>query len=240
MTELSRTYHTRAPASASAGAEPIAAPNTDDATTDAQRRVALVGCGFIGAFHAQIMRTIPGVELAAVCDAIPSRAQAFARAHGIRAAVSSVAELVRERIEVAHLLVPPNLHGRMARELLEAGIGVLVEKPLMLDSAEACALDELARARGLPFGVNHNALFHPSFSALLARVRAGEIGRVEHVQVTHSVPLRQLDASDFAHWMFQNPRNIIFEQGLHPFTQISELVGGVQKGQAVRLAASWS
>lgn len=200
-------------------------------STGSRRRVALVGCGFIAAFHVQIIREIGDVELVAACDPVPGRAEVFAREHGIPKAVTSIDDLAHEHVDVAHLLVPPDLHARMARALLEAGIGVLVEKPLTLDSAEASELDELARARGLPFGVNHNALFHPSFARLLERVRSGEIGRVEHVQVNLSVPLRQLDAGDFAHWMFREPRNIVFEQGPHPFTQIAELVGGVESAQ---------
>src|SRR5690606_23731066 len=92
------------------------------------RRVALVGCGFIGGFHAEVLRETEGVELVAACDAVQARAEAFARAHGIPHAVSAIADLPALGIAVAHVLVPPDLHARTARELLEAGIGVLVEK----------------------------------------------------------------------------------------------------------------
>jgi predicted dehydrogenase/nucleoside-diphosphate-sugar epimerase len=143
-------------------------------------------------------------------------------------AVASIAELAALKIDVAHVLVPPNLHLAVTRELLELGIGAFVEKPLALSTADARTLTELAEQRDVVLGVNHNAAFHPAFQRLLERLRSGEIGRVEHVRVCLSVPLRQLDAGDFSHWMFREPRNIIFEQCPHPFAQLVELVGGVR------------
>ncbi|MEM7308577.1 MAG: NAD-dependent epimerase/dehydratase family protein [Planctomycetota bacterium] len=199
------------------------------------RRVAVVGCGFIAEFHLDILAETPGVEVVAVCDAALDRAQAVAKRRGIPHAVASIPELREHGVEVAHLLVPPDLHARLTRELLENGIGAFVEKPLALESEDARELAELAKERGVPLGVNHNAVFAPAFADLLKRVREGEIGQVEHVQITLSVPLRQLDAGDFSHWMFREPRNIVFEQGPHPFAQLNELVGPVRSMQVTRL-----
>ncbi len=198
-------------------------------------RVAVVGAGFIATFHLEILAETPGVEVVAVCDPVLERAQAAAASHGVANAVSELPALAKLGVDVAHLLAPPDLHAKLTRELLELGIGVFVEKPLALESGEARALAALAAERELPLGVNHNAVHHPSFARLLRRVRAGQIGRVEHVQVTLSVPLRQLDAGDYSHWMFREPKNIVFEQGPHPFAQLVELVGGVQSMEAVRL-----
>jgi predicted dehydrogenase/nucleoside-diphosphate-sugar epimerase len=191
--------------------------------------VAVVGAGFIADFHLEILRGTEGVEVRAVCDADLVRAQAAARKHGVPQAVASVAELAPLGIDVAHVLVPPQLHVAVARELIELGIGVLVEKPLALTSADARELGRLAAARGVVLGVNHNAVHHPAFQKLLARLAAGEIGRVEHVRVALAVPLRQLDAGDFSHWMFRESRNIVFEQCPHPFAQLVELVGSVRE-----------
>jgi predicted dehydrogenase/nucleoside-diphosphate-sugar epimerase len=187
-----------------------------------------VGAGFIADFHLEILRTTEGVEVVAVCDADLVRAQSSARRHRVPNAVGSIAELAKLGVDVAHVLVPPNLHLAVTRELLELGIGAFVEKPLALSTADAKALTDLATARDVVLGVNHNAVFHPAFQRLLERLQAGEIGRVEHVRVCLSVPLRQLDAGDFSHWMFREPRNIVFEQCPHPFAQLVELVGGVR------------
>lgn len=198
-------------------------------------RAALIGAGWIAIYHAEAMAGIPGLEIAAVCDPDIERARALALQRGIPAAVASVAELEGLGIDIAHVLTPPDLHVQITRQLLEAGIGAFVEKPIALSSREARELAALAEARRLPLGVNHNNLYHPAFSRLLAWVRAGRIGRVEHVRVCLSVPLLQLDAGDYSHWMFRSPENIIFEQAPHPFSQLHALIGRVQEAQTTLL-----
>jgi predicted dehydrogenase/nucleoside-diphosphate-sugar epimerase len=190
-------------------------------------RVAVIGAGYIADHHLAVLRGIEGVEVVIVVDPDEARARAAASRHGVARTASSIEALRDERIDVAHLLVPPDVHVSMAKALLEMGIGAFVEKPLALSGAEARSLAAQFQERGLPLGANHNNLFHPAFARLLARVRAGEIGRVEHVQATLSVPLAQLESGDFAHWMFRAPRNIVFEQAVHPLCQVHALAGRV-------------
>lgn len=192
-------------------------------------RVALVGAGFIADFHLEILSKLEHVEVVAVCDPVLERASALADKWGVPAAVAALSELPEHGAQVAHLLAPPDLHLRLTRELLELGLGVYVEKPMALSASDARELVELAAKRGLPLGVNHNHVFQPAFTRLMEKVEAGEIGVVEHVQVTWSVPLMQLDAEQYSHWMFRSPRNIIFEQGPHPLSQLHRLVGTVQE-----------
>ena len=191
-------------------------------------RVAVVGAGFIADFHLEVLKNTPEVELVAVCDAVLEKAEAKAKQFAIPHAVASISELKDLGVNMASLLLPPPLHSSLIRETLEAGIGVMVEKPMVLSSEDARELGALANSKGLPLAVNHNAVTHPSFAALCKRIEDGEIGRVEHVRVTLSVPLRQLDAGDFSHWMFRTPANIVFEQGPHPCAQVHALVGSVK------------
>ena len=188
-------------------------------------RVALIGTGFIADTHLEALRLVPEVEVVALCDVALDRARAAARRHQVAVAVASPDELASHAIDVVHLCVPPDLHARLARECLELGLSVLVEKPLALDTRTAAELFELARVRELVLGANHNACFHPAFQRLLARARSGAIGRIEHVDVRLAVPLRQLEARDYSHWMFREPQNIVFEQAVHPFAQLVQLLG---------------
>ena len=188
-------------------------------------RVALVGAGYIADTHLEALRETEGVEVTALCDVALERAKSLARRHEIAHAVAQLEELPALGIHVVHLCVPPDLHARLARAALELGLSVFVEKPLALATSDAEELSELARARGLVLGANHNSTYHPAFLRLLERVRAGVIGKVEHVDVQLSVPLRQLDARDYSHWMFREPKNIVFEQAVHPYAQLVQLVG---------------
>lgn len=201
-----------------------------------KRRVAVVGAGYIADYHIPILQALANVEVVAVCDSSRERADALAQRYGIPRSLADVRELADLSVDVAHLLTPPASHAPLARALIEMGIGVFVEKPFVLDSAEARELGDLAAQQGVALGVNHNNVYHPAFTRLLARVRAGEIGRVEHVQVTWNVPLAQLDAGDFSHWMFRAPRNIVFEQAVHPFGQVHELIGRVERAQTTLLS----
>ena len=187
--------------------------------------MAVVGAGYISAYHFEVLREIAGVEVRAVVDPNLGLAKRMAKRFDVQHVHASVAELDAREIDVAHVVVPPDYHTSVARELLERGISVLLEKPLALCAGDVEPLARLADEKGLLLAANHNALFHPAFQTLLRRVRAGAIGRVEHVQATLSVPLRQLDAGDYTHWMFREPRNIIFEQAPHPFSQITALIG---------------
>jgi predicted dehydrogenase/nucleoside-diphosphate-sugar epimerase len=197
--------------------------------------VAVVGAGYIAEYHLEILQGTEGVELVAVCDRDGRRAREAAERYGAAHAVEDVAELPALGVRVVHLLVPPDLHAALTRECLELGLGVFVEKPLALDPETARELSALADERGLPLAVNQNSLYHPAFLRLKERVARGDVGRLEHVQVTLHVPLRQLDAGDYAHWMFREPRNIVLEQGPHPFAQLDALLGPLQSLQATAL-----
>lgn len=192
-------------------------------------RVGLIGAGYIADYHLLILGQASDVEVVALLDADRSRAEAFATAGGIPNVVSSLAEMRELGVDIAHVLTPPDTHASIAREALELGIGALVEKPLALSSREARELGARAKELGLPLGVNHNNVWHPGFRRLCERVRSGKIGRLEHVRATFNVPIPQLDARKLSHWMFREPRNIMLEQGLHPFSQVHALVGPIAR-----------
>lgn len=219
------------------GFDPVADPALPGRSPRGDRpiRTAIVGAGYVAQFHLEALAGIPGVEVVAVCDVDAHRAAGLAARWGIAHSTVSVDELPALGVEVAHVLVPPDLHLALSRRLLRLGIGLLVEKPFVLRSAEARDLARLAAEQGLPIGVNHNNVYHPAFERLSAHVRSGRIGRVEHVRVCLSVPLAQLESGNFSHWMFRAPRNIVFEQAVHPISQIHALVGAVRSAESTVL-----
>ena len=212
-------------------------PMIPDFQLSGPTRVALVGAGFIADIHLEALASLDEVKLVAICDSDPEPAERAARKFGGVPTVTRLENLADTGAQVVHLCTPPDTHFDLTRRLLEMGLGVFVEKPLALTKHEASELAELARKLGLPLAVNHNNVFHPAFKRLADKVRAGEIGRLEHVQVTLAVPLRQLDAQDFTHWMFQAPRNIVFEQATHPLSQIHHLLGAAQEVSVSRLGS---
>lgn len=127
-------------------------------------RAAVVGVGYLGGFHAEKYAAEEDVELVAVVDTDETRAREVAGATGARP-VRDFRELLG-RIDCASLAVPTPLHHRIAQELLEAGIDVLVEKPLASTVEQGRALVETAAAGGRILQVGHLERFNPAIREL--------------------------------------------------------------------------
>lgn len=195
-----------------------------------RRRVLVAGAGYIADYHLAILRELSGVDVVGACDPHPERLAALARRWAIPQTAESVSALIAQvRADALHVLTPPATHAVVIRQALEAGLHVLAEKPLVLSLRECDELLELARQRGVCLEVNHNATCHPMFERLKADIAARRLGAIQHVVAVQNVPLGQLVAGAHGHWMFREPRNVLFEQGPHPLSQICELVGGVDR-----------
>jgi predicted dehydrogenase len=134
--------------------------------TKTRLRAAVVGVGYLGQFHAEKLAAAQGVELVAVVDADPARAQAIAAKHGCAAHADAAA--LAGAIDLACVVVPTEAHCAVAKPLLEAGVHVLVEKPIAKDLGEADALIAAARKSGALLAVGHLQRFNPAFRALAA------------------------------------------------------------------------
>ncbi len=198
------------------------------------KRIALVGAGYIARVHADALKSLQGFTIAAVIDPNEAAARRLARACGAAAVFPSVeAALAAGGIDAAHVLVPPPLHHVVAEPLIAAGIPVLLEKPLATTAADAQRLVERAAACGVALGVNQNFVHHPAFVRLRQALAAGAIGRPRFLSCLYHVPLRQLAAGQFGHWMFQAPGNILLEQAVHPLSQIATLAGPIGEVRAL-------
>ena len=130
-------------------------------------RAAVIGAGYMGRFHAEKLAACEGAELAAVIDADASRASEVGAKLGAAHGADYRAWL--GKIDAACIAVPTELHERVARACLEAGVHVLVEKPLACTLEEADALVAIARKKGLVLQVGHLQRFNPAFQALAAQ-----------------------------------------------------------------------
>ncbi|HJT77943.1 MAG TPA: Gfo/Idh/MocA family oxidoreductase, partial [Gemmataceae bacterium] len=192
--------------------------------------VALAGAGFIADTHLAALRQLGGNRVVGVCDPNAERCEALRRQWAIPHAARSLGELLRDcKPDVVHVLVPPSGHFGVARQALEGGAHVFVEKPLALRGEDSEKLLALASGAGLRLAVNHNWLFHPLYQRLLCDVAACRLGKVQHVVSVHNLPLRQLAAGEHDHWMFREPGNILFEQAVHPLSQVCHLLGRVRE-----------
>ncbi len=127
-------------------------------------RAAGIGAGSFGRNHIRVCRQMEGVDLVAVVDADPERAQDGAAQAGC-AALTDVAGL-RGKIDAAIIATPTLTHAEIACPLLESGIDVLVEKPIAPKLDQARRIAETAAARGRILQVGHLERFNPAVRAL--------------------------------------------------------------------------
>ena len=152
-------------------------------STDQKIRVAVIGAGAFGRNHARVYRQLQqegaGVELAAIVDTDRARAAAVSREFGNPASLA-LSDL-RGRVDAASVAVPTVEHMKVARALMEAGIDVLIEKPLAPSLAEADEIIRVAEQSGRVVQVGHLERFNPAVRAtipLLTRPMFFEVHRL--------------------------------------------------------------
>ena len=147
------------------------------------QRVAVVGLGRAGVAHAVMLAHLPGCELAAVAD---PHASPRAALRGMGFAVPAFARVERllEAIRPDAVVVCAAQHerARVAQIALEAGIPVLVERPMARTLEEAEALVRLAAQRRVALAVGHPLTFEPVFARLHALVHEGALGAVRQAR----------------------------------------------------------
>jgi predicted dehydrogenase len=131
-------------------------------------RVGVVGVGHIGKNHARLYAELEGGQFTAIYDTNRAVAEERASEFGV-AAVASLEEF-GEHVDAASIATPTSTHFEIARELLQRGKHLLVEKPIADNTAHASELAELAAARDLVLQVGHVERFNPVLSALEKRL----------------------------------------------------------------------
>ena len=132
-------------------------------------RVAVVGVGYLGRFHAQKYASLPGCELVAVADARADVGGAVASELGTRA-VADYHELLGT-VDAVSIVTPTAAHFEIARAFLETGAHVLVEKPITETVEQAAKLIEVARSAGRVLQVGHLERFNPTIVAAEPHLR---------------------------------------------------------------------
>jgi Predicted dehydrogenases and related proteins len=151
-------------------------------------RVAILGTGGMANRHAELYKQIPGVELVAGCDVDRARVEAFAEKHGIPASgiYTDFAKLLKEcPVDAISNVTPDAFHAPLSIQALKAGKHVLCEKPLGLDHAETRRMLLAARRSGKIAMVNFSYRDWPAIQEIAARVHAGEIGELRHVEASY-------------------------------------------------------
>jgi predicted dehydrogenase len=142
--------------------------------------VALAGFGRFARLHARVLRELPGVRVAAVCDSDAGARERAAHELGEDVAVHADLETLLDR-EAVDIVTDESRHGSQALAAIERDLPVFVEKPLATTAEEARAVAAAASRRGLPVVVGYVSRFDHRYALVRDAIDAGRLGRVAAV-----------------------------------------------------------
>ena len=132
-------------------------------------RIAVVGVGHLGQHHARLLASMDGVQLVGIVDTKPGRAGEIASKLGVPS-FTHLGELPLDGLDAVTIAVPTVSHLDVALRLIDAGVSVLVEKPLSSSLDDADKMIESAARRGVVLAAGHTERFNPAVVAALPLV----------------------------------------------------------------------
>jgi predicted dehydrogenase/nucleoside-diphosphate-sugar epimerase len=198
-------------------------------------RVLLIGAGRIGLVHAVVLTRLPGVVLAGIFDP-NQRATGLLRGMGVTAPTFTRLEeaLAATKPDAAVIATPPGTHLALARECLERGLALLIEKPLAVRAEQLAEYEALAQAfPDHPVQVGYVLARNPHVVACLEALRQGRFGKVQEFVGFTLLSLVQSPATD--RWEVKQAMSgggALINAGGHVLSMIHEAFGPPETVQA--------
>jgi predicted dehydrogenase len=193
-------------------------------------KVAIVGCGKIADAHVEEIAKLPGrARVTAVCDRELLLAEQLAARYLIPRHYDDLGALLdRERPDAVHVTTPPQSHLVLARQALDAGSHVYVEKPFTLNAADSRALIAHAEQAGKKLTVGYSYFFDPPALKMRELIGEGVLGDPVHVESFHGYDLGgafgQALLADPDHWVHKLPGKLFHNIIDHPLSKICEFL----------------
>lgn len=176
-------------------------------------RVGIVGCGYWGPNLIRNFSSCPLTEVGAVYDVDSARASALCQVYGHMQAANSLDEFLELPLEAVAIATPVSTHYALAARCLDAGLHVLVEKPLAANGREAQALVQRASQRGRVLMVDHTYLYSNAVRRVKQLVEYGELGDLYYI-----------DSVRINLGLFQRDINVIWDLGPHDVSIVDHVL----------------
>ncbi|HEX4749091.1 MAG TPA: Gfo/Idh/MocA family oxidoreductase [Bryobacteraceae bacterium] len=191
-------------------------------------KTAIIGTGFMGKVHAENVRRLGNVEIAAVVGSRPETARTFAENFLIPFETTNLQDVLDNNdIEAVHVCTPNVDHFPMSLAAIKAGKAVLCEKPMTMNVEEAKKLVDAAAAKKAVNAVQHNLRYYPCVQQIRQMIKHGDIGDVLIVQGTYSQDWLLYD-TDW-NWRLDSKENgklrVMGDIGSHWMDMIQHLTG---------------
>jgi predicted dehydrogenase/nucleoside-diphosphate-sugar epimerase len=185
-------------------------------------KIGIIGCGLNSDYHINFARTYPGAEIVGVADINEEKGSECARKYGIPRYYSSLRKMVADSCpEIIHIVTPPTAHYDVAREAIDLGVHVVIEKPLTLHLHEAKEIYSLAEAKGVKLCPMHNHYFDPCMLKARALVEDGRLGHIINVESYYGLntridAFRRYPAPNVLPWLYSLPGGVFQDFMAHP------------------------
>ena len=194
-------------------------------------RIAIIGCGKVADQHVQAIHRIPDCKIVAVCDREPLMAEQLGERFGISACFPDLRELLHGASpDVVHITTPPQSHYSLAKQCLESGSHVYLEKPFTITADQAESLIHLAEDQELRITVGHNYQFTLEMMEMRRLISEGYLGgRPIHLESYWSYDLGgSMYAGAFlgshAHWLHGLPGQLFHNIISHGIAKLAEFL----------------
>jgi len=214
------------------------------------QKFVIVGFGFMGMTHAMSVLNHPGAQLVAIVDLDPGKAlenlgQEAGNLDTVALKKEDISDIhtytslekcfAEEKPDACILSVHTDLHYSMAVQVLEAGIHLLVEKPLVLDPAQGEKLIELATERNLLLMVAHVVRFMPPYQKLKQWIESGEFGELSWLSMTRFTGLPAWGEWKVKQEDFGVTGGALFDLAIHDIDFVQWILGKPDSIEAVTL-----
>ncbi len=197
-------------------------------------KVAIVGCGKIADSHAAQIQRIPGCKMVGACDREELMAKQLCERFPIEASYTDLDDLIAKALpDVVHITTPPQSHFKIARECLQRGCHVYVEKPFTLDTEEAQELIDIAKRTGRKITAGHDDQFRHVARRARKLIRDGFLGGSPiHMESYYCYELNESSSyakallSDKKHWVRDLPGKLLQNIISHGIARIAEYLQG--------------
>jgi len=133
-------------------------------------RAGVIGVGYLGQFHAEKYASLPNVELTGLVEKDQARGEQIGRKLNTEAFTDPSRLL--GKVDVVSIVVPTVLHHQIAKQFLDAGVHVLLEKPITVTLEQADELIALASRRKVVLQIGHIERFNPAITVIKPRLRS--------------------------------------------------------------------
>jgi predicted dehydrogenase/nucleoside-diphosphate-sugar epimerase len=193
--------------------------------------VGIIGCGRIAEHHLRFIARTEGARVTALSDPILANARRFADQYDISDVYGSHLEMLDStRLDIVHILTPPEYHYTQAVDAIDRGVHVLLEKPCTIHPQELADLYQRAEARGVLLCPDFIQLFTPVFLRAASLIDSGQLGKVVHLESHLSIDLNnaELRESIGLPWRYNLPGGILHDNITHPLYMVLRWLGSPQ------------